>query len=152
MEIKVEIEGLERLKQSSRRVAQNVERELNIGLFASAKKIEGDAKRSILNGQKSGVTYKRRTVLHRASAPGEAPASDAGRLVNSINSEVVRGALEAVVKAGGGVVKYARMLEFGTAKMAARPFFHPATEMNRRFVTERLKAAVQRGIQRGGRG
>ena len=37
--VTVKIEGLERLKQSSRRVQQNVAKELQIGVFASGKKI-----------------------------------------------------------------------------------------------------------------
>lgn len=143
MNLDVKIEGLDRIGRASERVRAEVVKQLGIGLYASAKKIEGDAKRAILDGQKTGRTYKRGNVLHRASAPGEAPASDTGRLANSINSEVIRGTLEAVVRAGGGIVKYARMLEFGTASMAARPFFQPSAEKNRHWVVERLNKAVR---------
>lgn len=151
MDLNVRIEGLDSLARSSRAIQEAVTRELNAGLYASGKKIEADAKKSIAQGQKSGRTYQRRSVTHQASAPGEAPASDTGRLVNSINGELVRGALEAVVRAGGGIVKYARMLEFGTIRVAARPFFQPALEGNRAWIVERMKAAVNRGIQRGGK-
>lgn len=143
MNLDVKIEGLDRINQATERVRVEIVKELDKGLFASAKKVEGDAKRSILDGQKSGRTYKRGNVLHRASAPGEAPASDTGRLANSINSEVIRGTLEAVVRAGNGVVKYARMLEFGTISIAARPFFQPAAEKNRAWIVDRLNKAVR---------
>lgn len=152
MNLDVKIEGVDRLARSSKAMQASIVKELDIGLFASAKKIEGDAKKSILSGQKSGRIYHRRTVSHRASAPGEAPASDTGRLVNSINGELVKGALEAIVRAGSGIVRYARMLEFGAIRMAARPFFTPAVEQNRRWITERIKEAVKRGIARGTRG
>jgi len=152
MEVNVQIEGLDRLARSSKALQAGIEKEIAAGLFASAKKIEGDAKKSILTGQKSGRVYVRGNVSHQSSAPGEAPASDTGRLVNSINGELVKGALESIVRAGSGVVKYARMLEFGTVRMAARPFFTPAVESNRRWIADRMKEAVRRAIQRGTRG
>lgn len=152
MEVNVQIQGLENLARSSKAVRLAIEKEIAAGLFASAKKIEGDAKKSILTGQKSGRIYVRGNVTHQSSAPGQAPASDTGRLANSINGEMVKGALESIVRAGSGVVKYARMLEFGTIRMAARPFFQPAVESNRKWIMDRMKQAVQRGIQRGSRG
>lgn len=144
MEFSVQIEGLDRIGKATERVKQAVAKEIKIGLFASAKHVEREAKESILNGEKTGRIYKRRTVVHRASAPGEAPASDTGRLVNSINAEVVSSGFEATVKAGGGAVKYARMLEFGTSKMAARPFMFPALERSKGWIRERLNRAVRK--------
>jgi HK97 gp10 family phage protein len=152
MEFTVKIEGLERIDRATQRVRDAVAREVGIALFASAKKVEGDANRSITEGQKSGLLYKRRTVTHRASAPGEAPASDTGRLVNSINGTVVSGRTgEAEVKAGSGIVRYARMLEFGTVKMAARPFLFPALEKNKAWIRERLNRAVRKAAVDAGR-
>ena len=70
--------------------------------------IEGEIKLAILSGPKTGRIYKRGRKTHQASAPGEAPASDKGLLVNSIFSEFP--------KAGVGIVgigvKYASYLEF----------------------------------------
>lgn len=123
-----------------------LKKEVEIALYASAKQVEKEAKQSILNGKKTGRIYKRRTVTHQASAPGEAPASDTGRLVNSINSYLVRAAMEAIVVAGRGVVKYATMLEFGTRKMAARPFMHPALEKSRAWIQARIADATNRAI------
>lgn len=147
MDFSVKIEGLDKLARNSQVIQARVKDEVEKALYVSGKKVEGDAKKSILDGQKSGRTYKRRTVFHRASAPGEAPASDTGRLVNSINSELIRGSLEAVVKAGGGVVKYARMLEFGTSKMAARPFFFRSLEQNKAWIAERMQEAMRKALK-----
>lgn len=74
---------------------------------------------------KRGNLYK--TVgykLHRASAPGEAPATDIGNLVNSGYAKRARRGLWHV----GFHAKYARGLEFGTPKILPRPFLRPAVE------------------------
>ena len=150
MDFSVKIEGLDKLAQNSKALQQAVEEEIGKGLYASANLVAGDAKRSILEGGKSGRTYTRRTVTHRASAPGEPPASDTGRLVTSISAKL-ESKLSAVAIAGNSVVKYARMLEFGTSRMSARPFFLPALEKNRRAITDRLKQALASAIRRSGR-
>jgi HK97 gp10 family phage protein len=151
MEFTVKVEGVEKLKRANEAVLKAVNAEIDTALFAVAKKVEKDAKELILGGQKSGRVYKRGNVTHRASAPGEAPASDTGRLVNSINGTFEKGERAAIIRAGGGIVRYARMLEFGTTKMAPRPFMFPAAERARRWIEERLKEALKRGIVRGSR-
>jgi HK97 gp10 family phage protein len=144
VEFSVQVEGLDKIAKATREVQESIEREIDIALFASAKHVEAQAKRSILSGEKSGRTYKRRSVTHQASAPGEAPASDTGRLVNSINSYLDKGKSTALVIAGRGTVKYAAFLEFGTRLMAARPFMFPALEGSRDWIRERLAAAVRK--------
>ena len=86
-----------------------------------------------MRGPKSGRVYRRKSVVHRASAPGEAPAIDTGILRFSIAVKIGDSGLSATI----GVheltkVKYARPLEFGTQKMAARPFVFPALEKNKK--------------------
>lgn len=79
---------------------------------------------------KSGRQYG----LHQASAPGESPAIDTGALVNSIRTEA--DGLSAVVGVGQ---EYGVYLEFGTVKMASRPFMGPAFE--------RAEPEFQRGLK-----
>jgi hypothetical protein len=63
---------------------------------------------------------------HRASAPGEPPASDTGRLLSSISHDIrVEDTLVARV---GSPLKVAEWLELGTSKMAPRPFARPALD------------------------
>lgn len=63
---------------------------------------------------------------HRASAPGEPPASDTGRLLSSIGHRIrVEDTLVAQVFADA---RYATYLELGTSKMAPRPFLRPALD------------------------
>lgn len=81
--------------------------------------------------------------IHRASADGDAPASDTGNLLNSIIFDK-QGPLTATV---GSHLAYAVDLEYGTIKMAARPFFRPAVERIRGEFEARLEAAVKRATQ-----
>jgi hypothetical protein len=70
---------------------------------------------------------RRGGVMHRASAPGQPPAVDTGRLRASITHQVggpvynSQVGIALYVRVGTGVA-YARYLEFGTSRMAARPF------------------------------
>lgn len=96
------------------------------------------ARRSVIlmQGQKTGQEYPRPNGrMHQASAPGEAPAVDTGNLFNSIKAEMT-GPKVGVVFTN---VEYAPILEFGSAKMAARPFFAPATDAAWPGFLERMK-------------
>lgn len=77
------------------------------------------AKELILSGPKSGKIYGN----HQASAPGEPPASDTGRLVSSLRWEFTGSRLSIRIIAG---TEYAAYLEFGTSIMLPRPFLRRA--------------------------
>jgi HK97 gp10 family phage protein len=92
-------------------------------VFRLAHRIRNHAVESILKGPKTGRVYKRKGVTHRASAPGQPPAADLGRLAQSITVKHTPGSKVATVIAG---TKYARLLEMGTRRVAPRPFMRPA--------------------------
>ncbi|WP_020476265.1 HK97-gp10 family putative phage morphogenesis protein [Zavarzinella formosa] len=149
MDFSVKIEGLDRLEQTTQRIREAVAAELAAAMYASAKKIEAEAKRSIAQGGKTGRLYKRgKNVFHRASAPGEAPATDTGLLINSIRGDLDRGGLANGVLQGNVTVgvDYGKMLEFGTQKIAPRPFLFPAFEKSKAWIVDRLNAAVRKGL------
>jgi HK97 gp10 family phage protein len=73
---------------------------------------------------KSGRVYRRGGRTHTASAPGEAPAVDTGFLINSIQSRIISDT-EGEIAIN---TEYGEFLEFGTSRMAARPFVEPAIE------------------------
>ena len=148
MNVSFTIEGLIALSKQTAEVRAKVAREIDVALFAAAKQVEGEAKRSIAAGGKTGRVYKRRSVTHQASAPGEAPATDTGRLVNSVTAYPPSNGESSVV-AGRGTVGHAAHLEFGTRNMAARPFLFPALEKSKKWIADRLTKAVQKGIEKG---
>lgn len=78
--------------------------------------------KTLLSQPGSGQVYQRgKTVEHRASAPGEPPAPDTGRLRASVTTEVVRGVSEVTGYVAVNT-EYAAHLELGTEKMKPRPY------------------------------
>lgn len=73
----------------------------------------------IMNPPKTGRIYRRNTVSHQASAPGESPASDTGRLAGSITTSYDAPNITGYVNVA---TEYAAALEFGTPRVAARPY------------------------------
>lgn len=64
---------------------------------------------------------------NRASAPGQPPAPDIGVLRNSIDYELTSETSSRVgVSPVGGADAYAEALEFGTTRIAPRPFMRPS--------------------------
>lgn len=92
------------------------------GMRAVVLDAEAILKADLLSRPGTGRTYKRgKTVTHTASAPGEPPAPDTGRLRASITTEVIRGTDEVrgIVTAN---TEYAAALQLGTEKIRPRPY------------------------------
>lgn len=85
-------------------------------------------------GPKSGQLYGR----HRASAPGEPPAIDTGALTNSVQV-VMENDLTAYIFTNQA---YAPPLEFGSRRMAARPFMLPAADAERQQFVDDLRSLL----------
>jgi hypothetical protein len=92
----------------------------------------------IQSGPKTGRVYRHGNVLHRASAPGEAPATDTGNLVNSGYAKRARRALWHV----GYTAEYARALEYGTPRILPRPYLRPAVEHFRQAFLDAMKQVL----------
>ena len=88
-------------------------------------KIHSDAVKSIAT-----PSAGRRYGKHIASKPGKAPNTDTGRLISSIRVQVDKPSETVSVSSN---VKYAVWLEFGTKKMAARPWLQPAVDKNKKI-------------------
>ncbi|WP_020471465.1 HK97-gp10 family putative phage morphogenesis protein [Zavarzinella formosa] len=145
IDLTVTVQGLDKIISSSAAIQKAVDEELSKGTYACAQQIATDYKKSVLAGGKSGRIYKYGAISHQASAPGEAPASNTGRLVNAI-SVMVDSASSSIMKVA---TKYAMMLEVGTSKMAARPAAVPAMEQNRAWIIERIALALKTALSRG---
>ena len=92
------------------------------GLTRAALWAEGEIKRSFQPG--TGREYPRGRKTHRASAPGQPPAVDTGRLRGSITHDLQTEGQRVTARVGTNV-EYAKELEFGTSTKAARPFLRP---------------------------
>ncbi len=110
-------------------IIYGVTRMVERSVFTTVKDFDG-SKFRIKTGTKKVKARKK----HQASAPGDAPAVDTGALVNSIKTEA-DGSNRVLV---GTNSEYAEPLEFGTARMAARPFLRPAIENSK----ERIETVV----------
>lgn len=153
MDLTVQIEGLDKLGASAQKVQNAVRDEMRIGLYSSGNEVVAEAVKSIKGGGKTGRIYKRRSVFHQASSPGQSPAADTGTLDRSIRAELSATDLSVKVVAlavpKNGKINYAYELEFGNSRIAPRPFFQPALEKKRAWIKARLQEAFRRGISRG---
>jgi len=98
--------------------------------------VMNEAKSSIQEHRSSGRQYGK----HTASMAGNPPNSDTGYLANNIYLEIDDDKLGCSVESRAD---YSEALEFGTSKMAARPFLQPALESQRgkiRTLFARMKA------------
>ena len=152
MNLTVEIEGLERLRRRLDGLARAFEGEAKRAALDSAETVRAEAMRA-LQEPRSGARPRRGG--HRASAPGEAPASDSGRLAGSLAAELDADGISAWAgvrgpAARGGAARYAAFLEFGTARMAARPWLLPAFERTRATIIERIRQGVGAALKSAG--
>lgn len=101
----------------------------------TALEIEAEAKASMAR-VKHGEVYGG----HQASAPGEAPAIDTTALANSITPTFSADGLTAVI---GSNSDHAVITEYGTARMAPRPWLTPAAEGQRKAFVAAMKQVVE---------
>lgn len=93
---------------------------------------------------KTGRVYRRRGVSHRASAPGEAPATDLGTLVNSRKIEFFDQGLRARLTF---MTDYSLKLEVGTFRMEPRPFARRALSETRRWGEAALAIEIREALK-----
>lgn len=109
--------------------------------------VQGQARR-LTRMPGRGRTYQRGRVTHVASAPGDPPAKDRNRLGS------VLAAGEAITYQNGGLVAefgprnydVARYLEFGTRRMAPRPYLFRSLEEMRPKILAGFRRAQQRAM------
>lgn len=141
----IRLEGSEELQRQLRRLSDDLRDEAGKAVLATAVELRADIVRSIQRGPASGITYKKSnpTRTHTASSEGQPPMSDTGRLANSITFDRV-GDLTATV---GSELAYAPWLEYGTSRMAARPFFRPAVERMTPKYIGKLEDIIRRAAR-----
>ncbi|PIY28400.1 MAG: hypothetical protein COZ09_10145 [Comamonadaceae bacterium CG_4_10_14_3_um_filter_60_42] len=139
------IEGTEELNRALGKLSKDAEKYVSDAVNATGLELRGDIVKRYQRGSKTGIIYAKvnPTRTHQASAPGEAPATDTGRLVSAtVFSRIGRLAAEVENK-----VLYGAMLEWGTRNIAPRPAWRPAAEEIRPKFIKRLENALKRAMR-----
>ncbi|HWK65388.1 MAG TPA: HK97-gp10 family putative phage morphogenesis protein [Rhizobiaceae bacterium] len=133
------IKGMDRHKKRLQNMRQGA-KQITAALYSAGQDIELEAEHSITQGSVSGKG-------HVPSAPGQPPNRDTGTLDTNIETTVEAQNPPTVHVTSNA--PYSAALEYGTSKMAERPFMRPATEKNRKKVGQKVAQAVRVTIRRG---
>ena len=126
-------------KNRSKQVSDAYTRNVQSIIALSGQLVRNTAVKSIQQHQSQGVTYGN----HTASTAGNPPNSDTGYLASNIFVVIDQNKMGSSVESRAD---YSEALEFGTSKMAARPFMQPALEENRRKIIQMFAKLKARGV------
>lgn len=141
MRLQVEIDGISQLSRQLADLVGDAEAVMTETITRVVMDTRTNAVQGIQRGPATGAVRRNGS---RASAPGQFPMSDTGRLANSVDFNLpTAGRLTGEV---GTNVIYGRYLEFGTSRMAARPWLLPSFEKAKVGVEARLKKAIEARI------
>jgi len=145
MQVTLTVKNLKKVMGQLKQLNKQLEPDFQEIVKGGGQLIRGEAVKSIQQGSKSGIVYEkynpRRT--HRASAPGQAPASDTGNLVSKIMvQQKDKNHVEVQSNAD-----YSAFLEYGTSKMEPRPFMLPAFEKSKKPIINAVFNRVKKKIE-----
>lgn len=138
----IKLEGDAQLIAALKKFGREAEAEISRAVQATAIEVRGDIVKRYQRGPKTGITYRRGSISHTASAPGEAPATDTGRLVNGMAYQMVSRTSAEVTNS----VEYGAWLEFGTQNIQPRPAWRPAVKEAEPKYNKRMETALARII------
>ena len=137
MSLRISVRNSKPVQEAIQKYGAALETGIERLVKATALNAMTDVKKRIQGPPKTGRIYQRGKIEHRASAPGEAPATDTGTLVSSIYftffSRSNNAAMYAKIQSR---LPYAYYLEFGTMKIKPRPAWGPATEKARKSLND----------------
>ena len=141
----ISVTGTKELQAALAELGEDISQVVTDAVNATGLEIRGDIVKRIQRGPKTGRTYRKSNPsrIHKASAPGQAPATDTGRLVNSITFKRISPLTVTV----GSKLAYASYLEFGTRNIARRPAWAPAAMLAEPKFRKRLEAAIAGAIR-----
>ena len=139
MDIKFNVKNLKKVLSQLDKLEKDMELPFQEIVKGGGQLIRTEAIKSIQTGAKSGIVYQKYNPRreHRASAPGQSPASDTGNLVRQKSSDVTNVESNA---------NYSAFLEYGTSKMEARPFMFPAFEKSKKPIINAVLNRVKQKI------
>jgi phage gpG-like protein len=136
--VEVKIEGLDDLFADLNRLGELSDDLIMDTINDVAMDTQQEAVRGIQRGPASGQP---RADGSRASAPGEFPMSDTGRLASNVDMILATPA-KMQAKVGTNII-YGAYLEFGTSRMAARPWLERSFRKAAEGVAKELKAKLE---------
>jgi len=119
----VKVEGVRELDKALSGLSRETRKEAGRAVFVAADIVKAEAQHLVSQGSTSGQN-------HVPSRPGEPPNTDTGQLQRGILSRRT-GELSAEVMSSA---PYSAALEYGTSRMAERPFMRPALNKSRRKI------------------
>jgi len=158
MTVTLNVTGSDAVRKALESASKEIRDEVSDAIFDFATDVQQGIVESINKGPKTGQVYDSifrsingravpvaprsgsgLSATHQASAPGQPPASDTGRLASSITLEE-EGQFTVTVSAKA---KYAAYLEYGTRTIAPRPFMVPAKQKAEPAFKEALEIALK---------
>lgn len=138
------------LNQKDSAIRKNIEKTMKLVCTKVTSDIKSSMSQTPRNTSKSYFTNNK-NIPHHPSLPGNPPAPDTGNLRNSIRYEVeVDGSeITGIIGTTQKDPPYGSYLEYGTSKMAPRPWLKPAMEKNKEFIKKNLAQAVIKGLKGG---
>lgn len=139
--VNIKINGAQEVQKAIAAFGLEVEKGISDAINATALEALTTVRKAIQGPPKTGKEYprgKNGDKIHRASAPGEAPATDTGALVSSTYITKV----DTFTAAIGSRLQYAFYLEFGTTRMEPRPSWVPAAEAAAPRLEKRLRRVI----------
>ena len=145
MDIKFKVSNLKKVLSQMDKLEKDMEIPFQEIVKGGGQFIRGEAIKSIQAGAKSGIVYEKYNPRrsHRASAPGQAPASDTGNLVSKI---IVKQKSKNITNVESNA-DYSAFLEYGTSKMEPRPFMLPAFEKSKKPIINAVLKRVKNKIE-----
>jgi len=145
MDIKFSVKNIKKVLSQLNKLEKDMEIPFQEIVKGGGQFIRGEAIKSIQAGAKSGIVYEKYNPRrsHRASAPGQAPASDTGNLVSKI---IVKQKTKNITNVESNA-DYSAFLEYGTSKMEPRPFMLPAFEKSKKPIINAVLKRVKNKIE-----
>src|SRR3990172_7607447 len=146
MVVRITIQGAERIKHKLALIEGPMRDAMRGAIQGGALAVERTAKDSVQRGSPTGRIYQKYQPRreHRASAPGQPPATDTGFLAAHITTVLDMDGLGANVESQAA---YSKFLEYGTSKMAARPFLFPAFESLKPRILKQIAKALTDAVR-----
>lgn len=146
----IQVKGTQEVAAALARFGAEVTDQVRKAVAATALEALTDVRKAIQGPPKTGREYPRGkdgSKIHRASAPGEAPATDTGALVSSTYFTQP----DSMTAAIGSRLDYAFYLEFGTMRIEPRPSWVPAAERAAPRLQKRLERVIAQAKARAER-